>query len=121
MEGGGDPSSQPTMDYIKGLLQECQFYIINHFEGQLEEIRTDLKKTFSVLHEKIESKDKQLNQIFNEQPLMSEREIASKQHRPIMEWLPSSEREKKKTPFLQRISKKDKRGAGKGGNISRLF
>ena len=110
MDGGGDSLSQHTMDYLKGLLQECQFNIINHFKAQLEEIRTDLKMTFSALHKKIESKDKQLNQNFNEQPLMSEREMASKQHRQIMEFtqqLPSSEREKNKTPFLQKMPNKD--------------
>ena len=85
MEGRGDPSLQPTMDYIKGLFQECQSYIINYFKVQLEEIRTDLRMTFSTLDEKIESKDKQLSPIFNEQPLISEREIVSKQHRSIME------------------------------------
>ena len=52
---------------------------------QIDEIRMDLEMTFSALQEKIDGKDKQLNQIFDEHPLMSEREITLQQDRTIME------------------------------------
>ena len=56
--------------YLKGLLQECQFNIINHLKRQINKIRMDLDMTFSALQEKIDSKDKELKQ-FLKQPLMS--------------------------------------------------
>ena len=118
MEGGGESTSQLAMDYLLGLLQECQSYIINHLEMQLEETKIDLRMTFSALHEKIERKEKLFAQILNkqssEQPLSSERGeefVRSGEAEP--------ERKKKKTPFLQRMTKKDKRG-GKGECILRL-